>query len=287
MKASICIITYNHDQFIAETLESVLMQETDFPIEIIIGEDNSTDQTRTICQEYANKYPELIRLLPPEVNLGMMQNFLRTYRACSGEFIAFIEGDDYWNDPQKLQKQIDFLQANPDFSICFHNVILKFSRKNEQSEKPFHNNLHKDVFETEDLLQQWFIPSGAVVFRKYTDFIFPDWFAESKSGDIPFLLLMSLKGKIKYIDQIMGVYRIHDKGISTTHNGYDKIIAMVFIYENFNIYTKQRHSEKIKEAIIFEINRHLPKTEIATPKEIPKQNNFLSRMVKSAVKIFS
>lgn len=287
MKASICIITYNHDQFITETLESVLMQETDFPIEIIIGEDNSTDQTRSICEEYANKYPEIIRLLPPEVNLGMMQNFLRTYRACAGEFIAFIEGDDFWNDPKKLQKQTDFLQANPDFSICFHNVILKFSRKNEQQEKPFHNNLHQDIFETEDLLQQWFIPSGAVVFRKYTDFIFPDWFAESKSGDIPFLLLMSLKGKIKYIDQIMGVYRIHDKGISTTHNGYDKIIAMIFIYENFNIYTKQRHSEKIKEAIIFEINRHLPKTEIATPMEIPKQNNFLSRIVKNAVKAFS
>jgi len=111
---SIICITYNHEPYIAEAIEGVLMQKCSFPIELVIGEDCSTDNTRKICEEYANK-SELIKLLPTETNLGMMPNFIRTLQSCTGKYIAMCEGDDYWTDPLKLQKQVDFLEANAEY----------------------------------------------------------------------------------------------------------------------------------------------------------------------------
>ena len=105
---SIASITYNHEQFIAQAIESWLMQKTSFEIEIIIGEDCSTDNTRAIIEKYRKLHPDLIKLIISESNVGMMPNFIRTLAACRGKYIALCEGDDYWTDPYKLQKQVDF-----------------------------------------------------------------------------------------------------------------------------------------------------------------------------------
>lgn len=107
---SVCTITYNHEQYINEAIESFLMQETDFPFEIVIGEDCSTDSTRVIIDEYVAKYPNIIRLITSENNVGMQENGARTILSCIGEYIAFCEGDDYWTDKKKLQIQIDEIE---------------------------------------------------------------------------------------------------------------------------------------------------------------------------------
>ena len=120
---SICMITYNHEEFISEAIEGVLMQKTNFPLELIISEDCSTDKTREICIEYQQKYPEIIKLQLPEKNLGMIQNSLSTLKACRGKYIALCEGDDYWTDPDKLQKQVDFLEVNKEYGMCYTNYI--------------------------------------------------------------------------------------------------------------------------------------------------------------------
>lgn len=284
---SVCLITYNHEKYIAATLDSILQQETDFQVQVIIGEDGSTDNTRSICEEYCRNFPELFILLPPEKNMGMMKNFIRTYKACAGDYIAFIEGDDYWTDTKKLQKQVDFLKANEGYSLSFHNVNMLFTRNQANAEKPFHTSLEKDSFETEDLMQQWFIPTCSVVCRVYADFVLPDWYVHCKSGDIPFLLLMSLKGKIKYFPDMMGVYRVHDTGVSATHNDYDKIIAMVYIYENFNIHTNYRFKKKIREASIFEIDYHYPVKQTILVKEPPLQDSYMVRAVRKIERLFS
>ncbi len=117
---SIVTITYNHEPFIAKTIEGVLMQQVNFPIEFIIAEDCSTDGTRRICQEYAERYPELIHLITSENNVGAVANERRAMLAAKGKYIAFCEGDDYWTDPLKLQKQVDFLEAHPEYSVTFH-----------------------------------------------------------------------------------------------------------------------------------------------------------------------
>jgi glycosyltransferase involved in cell wall biosynthesis len=258
MLVNICMITYNHENYIAEAIESVLRQVTTFTTRLIIAEDCSTDRTGVICMEYAAKYPEKITMLDNASNIGMMQNFVRCYRACEGKYIAFCEGDDYWTDPYKLQKQVDFLEANPDHSGCFHNVILKQQRDGENSEWPLHESLSKDSFDTVDVLGPWFIPSPSFVFVNYPGFILPDWFYNCTYGDLPFMLLLSLKGNFKYLNEIMAVYRLHDKGMTTVHKAYDKVMLMVYIYASFDIHTKYTFHQAVRNAVIYEMDRHIP-----------------------------
>jgi glycosyltransferase involved in cell wall biosynthesis len=268
------MITYNHEPYIAQAISSVMMQEGNFSIELVIGEDNSKDGTLAICNQLRDQFPGQIKVLTSETNIGMMNNFLRTHAACDGDYIAFIEGDDFWTDTKKLQKQLSFLEEHPDFILCFHNVLVDWVNTGRTSDWAYQKKIIKDAFVTEDLLSNWFIPTASVMARNSTNFTFPEWFQFCKSGDIPYLLLFSLKGRIKYLNERMSVYRVHDKGISHTHNGYDKIIAMIFIYENFNIYSGYKYAEGIKEAIIREITYHLPKP-VADEPDGPEEKNTL------------
>lgn len=253
---SIIMITYNHEKYIAQAIEGVMMQKTNFPIELIIGEDCSSDHTREVCIAYQEKYPEIIKLNLPEQNLGVNKNFLEIIKIAKGKYIALCEGDDYWTDPMKLQKQIDFLEANKDYSLCFHNCIIKSMEQNE--EWIFHKDPLQDTYETKDILREWFIPTASIVYRNFDDFKFPEWFIHCQSGDIPLLLLLSVRGKFKYINEPMSVYRYHQASTSWSHYGYNKAIGMTYIYQCFNVYTNYRFSKEIEEAIIYEMRRLLP-----------------------------
>jgi hypothetical protein len=121
-----------------------------------------------------------------------------------------------------------------------------------------HEHLEKDSFTTSDIISQWFIPTASILYRQYDDFEFPSWFTYCASGDIPLLLLLSLKGPFKYLDELMGCYRIHDAGVSVNHNGYFKAFSMIYIYQNFNIHTNFEYEDKIKEEMIYETRRYVP-----------------------------
>lgn len=122
MKLSVLFLAYNHAPFVRQALDGVLMQETDFPFEVVIGEDCSRDNTLEIVGEYEARHPEKVRVLRMSRNLGMQANFIDTYRQCSGEYVAFMDGDDNWTYCEKLQRQVDFIESNPEFSFCFHRV---------------------------------------------------------------------------------------------------------------------------------------------------------------------
>jgi glycosyltransferase involved in cell wall biosynthesis len=267
------MITYNHEQYIRQSIEAVLSQVTNFDFQLVIGEDNSTDSTKAICHEFAERYPDKIKLITASANVGMSKNFLRSYKACEGKYIAFCEGDDYWTDAHKLQKQVDFLEANPNYCACFHNVQMKeertgtlgAERTSESDNWILHKSLAKDSFDTTDLLGPWFIPSLSVVFVNYSSFDLPGWFHNCPFGDLPFMLLLSLRGNFKYLDEVMGVYRIHNSGATAAHKAYDKIIMMVYIYASFDIHTNYKFHEAIRKGVAYEIDRHMPakeKTEI-------------------------
>jgi glycosyltransferase involved in cell wall biosynthesis len=125
--ASVAMITYNHASYIAEAIEGVLSQETDFPIELVIGEDCSTDGTRAIVFDYQKRHPDLIRVIACDENVGMIANILRTERACRGKYVAYCEGDDFWHHPQKLQKQVDFLEKNPEYGLVHSDADYLFA----------------------------------------------------------------------------------------------------------------------------------------------------------------
>lgn len=117
-KISVGVITYNQEGTIRQTLDSILMQKGDFDLEVVIGEDCGPDGTYAICADYAARYPDVVKLLPNTKNLGIMANFARVMRACIGEYIAILAGDDYWCDDHKLEKQLNYMLANPQFGVC-------------------------------------------------------------------------------------------------------------------------------------------------------------------------
>ena len=139
---SVCMITYNHEAFISTAIEGVLMQEADFAIELVIGEDCSTDNTRHICETYVAKHPGKIKLLPSSKNLGTQKNFLRTFAAClDAPYVAFCDGDDKWSDKDKLSIQVEFLQLNPIYTAHAHNVLHRDLR--DMTERHFGESIDK------------------------------------------------------------------------------------------------------------------------------------------------
>lgn len=153
LTVSVCMITYNHEAFIAGAIESVLIQEADFGIELVIGEDCSTDNTRHICETYAAKHPGKIRLLPSSKNLGIQKNLLRTLAAClDAPFVAFCDGDDKWSDKNKLAIQVEFLVLNPRFSAHAHNVLYRDLR--DMTERAFGESTDKPCTVSE-LVHDW------------------------------------------------------------------------------------------------------------------------------------
>jgi len=205
---SVSMITYNHEAFISQAIEGVLIQETDFPVELIIGDDCSTDRTREICLAYQKKFPDKIRVLPREKNLGITGNSTDVFKNCDGKYVALCEGDDFWTHPQKLQKQVDFLEANPDFAMCSHNAIVIYNNKNKASHELTDNK--KDVFTFDDVVKKNFsMPTNSCVFRNNIFQSLPDSFP---MFDWAVHLLSSSKGKIKFLDEVMSVYRKHEGG---------------------------------------------------------------------------
>lgn len=211
---SICIITYNHEQYLRQALDSFLSQQTDFHYEIVIGEDSSPDATRLICEEYAQRFPGKINLLPSDRRYGMMGNFIRTLEACKGEFVAMCEGDDYWIDNTKLQKQVDFLKANKEFSICFHHARLQYQEGLLHTYPDINKNTPA-VTGLHDIMLGNYIHTPTCMFRKNID-KFPEWFINVFPGDWPLHIMNAYYGKIYFMPEEMSVYRIHSGGTLST-----------------------------------------------------------------------
>lgn len=209
---SVCMITYNHEANIAQAIEGVLMQKTDFPIELVIGEDCSTDETRKIVQGYAERYSDKIRPLLSEYNLGMIPNFVVTLNACRGKYVALCEGDDYWTDPLKLQKQVDFLEMHPDHAICFHPAKKLYEATREFI--TIQNLDKKTAYDLGDIISgRIVITTVSVMLRRIAIQNIPSWYLSSPVGDTPLFVLASKHGKIGFLDQVMSVYRVHKRGI--------------------------------------------------------------------------
>ena len=216
---SVKMITYNHELYIAQAIEGVLMQQTDFPIELIIGEDCSTDRTREIVIDYQKKHPDIIRVVTSEGNVGARKNSLRTNRACRGKYIAFCEGDDYWTDPCKLQKQVDFLEVNENYGVCFHHVDIVNSENqligNPSRRKKNFVYTQRDFF----ISNKRETHTCSSVFKKecLPDPI-PSWFNEVCAGDKFLKVMLTEKHKAFVMKDTMACYRKHDGGIWSSMN---------------------------------------------------------------------
>ncbi len=221
------MLTYNHEKFIAQAIEGVMMQQTDFKYELVISEDCSTDGTRIICRKFQEKYPDKIKLLLPEKNLGVIKNSISTLRECTGKYIAICEGDDFWTDKLKLQKQVDFLEKNPDYGLV-HTDYIVVDENNDQRQvfDPKYNESNKDgdVFELL-LKKKYTIATLTVLFRGNLFREFENELASMslKMTDYPMWLEFSKKMKVKYLDEITSSYRFLKNSASHSDN-IEKII---------------------------------------------------------------
>lgn len=261
---SIIVQTYNHAPYVRECLDGILMQKTDFEYEILLGEDDSSDGTREICIEYANKYPNKIRLfLHNRKNVIYIDghatgryNFIYNLQNSKGKYIALCEGDDYWTDISKLQKQIDFLGANERYAGCFHDTGVLLS---DGTTKLFrkHDKTELNVEDTISIIAPFH--TSSFVFRKDALTI-PNWFTKVASADMALFSIVSAKGLLKYIQDVVSIYRKHENGITNTtshlHDAYHrnriKLIKKLNRYHKFN-YRKtckkaiQYHTHEIKK----------------------------------------
>lgn len=242
------MITYNHERFIAQALESVLMQETDFPVELVIGEDSSSDGTRAIVVEYAQRYPDRIRPLLRERNLGMIPNFVATLQACRGKYVAMLEGDDYWTDPHKLQKQVKFLEAHPECSTCFHNVWVRYEDSGRPPEAML--SLHqKPVSSLDDVLRGQYLPTCSMMFRNGLVDMFPEWFYHLPTGDWPLTVLIVEHGDVGYLNETMAVYRVHTGGTWSPMDLITQCQKSLQAYKIITPYIRSKYGGKYDDAI--------------------------------------
>lgn len=256
MKVSVSIITYNHEKYIAQAIDSVLMQRTNFDYEIIIGEDDSQDNTRAIVKEYKKHYPDKIRLfLNDRKNVIYINrrptgrwNFINNLKHARGKYIALLEGDDYWTDPYKLQKQVDLLDDHPEYAFCFHSVQMIYEDEDKEP-LTFKPSRQKKVYTIEDLLTGNFIASGSVVYRNELICEFPGWFRKTPVGDWPLYILNSLHGDIGYIDEAMEVYRIHSCGLWQSQDGIQQNLTDIQTYRILYNQLDHRYAKLIKQRI--------------------------------------
>lgn len=247
MKVSVLMVTFNHEPFIAQAIDSVLMQETDFDYELIIGEDCSTDATRTIVRDYQRRFPGKIRLVLSERNLGMLGNFERTYAACTGEYSALLDGDDHWISPHKLQRQVDFLNSHRDFAICFHTA--KVVRNGGSLSEDWPPPGTKDVSGLEDLVESNFIPSCSVMYRMGPVPRFPDWMFSLGMGDWPLHILYAQHGKVGYLRETMAVYREHRGGTWSSQGKIRNYERLIKAYNCIDEHLQHRYADRIRPMV--------------------------------------
>ena len=214
---SIRCITYNHEPYIRQCLDGFVMQKTNFCFEAIVHDDASTDGTATIIQEYAEKYPDIIKpIFETENKFSKHDGSLRMImnKACMGKYIAICEGDDFWIDPYKLQKQVDYLEKHPDCVACFHNARVQYKD---------HVSLFNDLQEnhhpsTEDIIKRrWFIATPTLMYRNIIHDL-PQWSWDVVNGDYLIELFLAKEGEFYYMDDVMSVYRQDGLGVSAVLN---------------------------------------------------------------------
>ncbi len=260
---SINCITYNHEKYVAEAIDSFLMQKTNFKFEILIHDDASTDRTTCIIMEYQKKYPDLIKPILQKENQqsqGISKIFYTfNHVRAKGKYIAMCEGDDYWTDPYKLQKQVDYMENHPDCSMCFHAADkVKVGIGKISTIMPYDQNC---ISPTADIVLGGggFMATSSILYRKTSMDNAPDFFFNAPVGDYPLQILTSTKNYAYYINEVMSAYRVGVEGSWTSDmaskiNWEEKFIEhfkrTIEMLKRFNQYSQGKYSDIVNKKIL-------------------------------------
>lgn len=232
---TVLITTYNQERYIAQTIESVLAQKTDFPFEIYISEDCGTDGTRAILQQYASRYPDLIRLNLRSQNVGISRNWYEGLCAARGEFVCTLEGDDWWLDDHKLQKQVDFLRAHPDYAAVSHRLQLT-----DDSGRTYETLPNDPRILNRDATMELFLRgityscTACLVRNRFdaADKALYNYVTANRSiADFALCMLYLSWGKVFVMDQALSAYRV--AGSNPNHQNYNASQSALKKYADF------------------------------------------------------
>jgi glycosyltransferase involved in cell wall biosynthesis len=270
---SVAVTTYQHATYIKECLDSILMQKTSFPFEIIIGDDGSTDGTGEICIQYAEKYPDKIRLFIRDRNISHYEledrsirfNGIFTRMSARGKYTAICEGDDYWVDLNKLSKQVVFMDLNESCSVCFHNAfIIDENLSNYVS--CFNIPAYKEIYTAKCLFENfWFVPTASIVYKtKSLPSRFPDWYLCTNNGDLAILFLLLKSGSLGLIKGYLSVYRrnsINSLSLQVKKRPDYYIMKLIELIDHANIYYDGMYDKEARD-MSFALRRQVLKIKI-------------------------
>jgi RimJ/RimL family protein N-acetyltransferase/glycosyltransferase involved in cell wall biosynthesis len=229
---SVMVLTYNHEPFIKQALEGILMQNTNFDFEIVIGEDLSTDKTREIIIDIARKFPGKFNLLFHEKNIGPLGNQFAVLNACSGKYIAICEGDDFWTDNKKLQKQVNFLENNPEYVMCTHNHSILNEDDNQTNRKGKYNSDFS--YDSKRFLSEWVTPTLTSCFRN--TFRNYKWLKNGNMFSDYFLFYELLKhGQGYFMKENMATYRVHKNGVCSGLSKEQRILNHIEMLKQLSL----------------------------------------------------
>jgi glycosyltransferase involved in cell wall biosynthesis len=250
-KVSVFVLTYNHADWIGVALDSILAQEAPFDFELLIADDCSTDGTRDTVREYAARHPDLIRTHLPDGNRGVEGIWLEAARRCRGEYVAILEGDDYWTSSEKLARQVALLDARPGWSSCFHRATL-FHDDAGSPPRPATPDFDSEVFELDDLIRSCFIPFLTVMFRREILATVPEWVFSYAWFDWLFHICCARRGSIGFLDEDMAAYRVHARGNWSSRDRAAQLGEDLKVYERLALELPE-HGELIERCVE---NRH-------------------------------
>lgn len=247
---SVLMITFNHEAHISQAIESVSSQQCDFPFELIIGEDCSADRTREICFEYREKYPSKVRVVFSDENVGMHRNFARIWHRARGKYIALCEGDDYWTDPRKLAKQVEYMQKRPDYTMCgtYTAKVCRDESGNWRDCGSVGPAGIREHYGLEDLIPSYNFHFSSVLLKK--DAVdFPRWFWDVYCVDRPLYLLCAEKGPVGFLPEETSAYRLHEGGIWSSSRNLEKAEKGIELFNHIDKHFKGRYRKRIRRTL--------------------------------------
>jgi glycosyltransferase involved in cell wall biosynthesis len=231
MKVSVCIRTFNLEQFVQDAIASALAQRLDAQFEIVIGDDASEDGTVPLLQHFAGLHPDKIRLLIRERNVGPRQNLIETYTACVGEYVAILDGDDYWTSTEKLRLQVEYLDRHTDVAICGHRWIVRRSPSDVRSDS-VHGPRRKHIATLTDFVRGYHLTSGTLMIRRSVLPTIPAWLKEVGLEDLILeFLCLNMGHKMTCLPSPMLVYRYHDQAQHSVLSPLRNLEAHVVTWE--------------------------------------------------------
>lgn len=255
-KVSVCMIAYNVEKYIEEAILGVLMQKVDFEVDLVISNDNSTDNTEFIIHRIMKKHPNgnWIKYYKQDTNLGMLPNYMWAFEKCNGKYLSICDSDDFWTDEKKLSKQVNFLEQNPKYILTFHNAFM-IDEVGNIIQRSIEDYLKKDL-DFHDLTKKVYpIPTASVIFRNDTGIKFPDEYLRGNNHDTFLYILIAQYGKLHYQEDVLpSAYRIHSKGTWTSKSKTDKSIHSLETFQNVR---KVFPHEKGFRNMTFEFRNHI------------------------------